>query len=549
MNWMQNLIVKLLKITPATEKEITIKQAYTFQQNIQKNRIWYHGEPSELEQFFKKTCSSESDRTRFWAATPNSKIRKIHSGIVGMVVDRYSDIVTTDFDGITIGEGAESSEIQEQWEKIAEDNSFEDILGEAVQGALAVGDGAFKISTDEVSQYPIIEFYDADNVSFVYRYKRLEEIKFYTDYPQKNGKVFRLEETYGKGSIKYKLFDDRGREQKRDILEETKDLEDTAFDGDFIMAVPFRIFSSNKWKGRGKALFDAKSDVLDALDETISQWLDAIRLGRIKRYIPDDLIPKDPATGTPLQPNPFDNDFLAVGSSMDENGTQKIDISQPQINYEAYVSSYLNFLDMALQGAMSPATLGIDLKKTDNASAQREKEKITLHVRGKIIDALNKALPPLVLAVLKTDALLREEILEDCDITVKFGEYAGPDFNSRVETVSKAKGSSIMSIERAIDELYGDSMSDDKKEEEIARLKAEQGIAEMEEPEVGADGLDIVDDEAGVSTLNGAQISSLMNVIAMVKSGSVTRTEAIAIITSTLGISRDTAEQFIEERI
>ena len=80
-------------------------------------------------------------------------------------------------------------------------------------------------------------------------------------------------------------------------------------------------------------------------------------------------------------------------------------------------------------------------------------------------------------------------------------------------------------------------------------MKAEQGIAELEEPKVATDKLDIVDDEASVSTLNGAQISSLMNVIAMVKNGSVTRTEAIAIITSTLGISRDTAEQFIEERI
>ena len=47
--------------------------------------------------------------------------------------------------------------------------------------------------------------------------------------------------------------------------------------------------------------------------------------------------------------------------------------------------------------------------------------------------------------------------------------------------------------------------------------------------------------------LNGAQITSLMNVIKMVKEGSISRSEAISIIVSTLGISRDNAETFIEE--
>lgn len=50
-----------------------------------------------------------------------------------------------------------------------------------------------------------------------------------------------------------------------------------------------------------------------------------------------------------------------------------------------------------------------------------------------------------------------------------------------------------------------------------------------------------------MNLLNGAQIASLMNVIKMVKDGNVTRSEAIAIITSTLGISRANAESFIEE--
>lgn len=543
MNWVQNLVKKLLRITPARDRNISIRESYTFQQNIQKNRIWYQGEPTEIEQFFKKTASTDIEKTRFWAATPNGKIRKIHSGIVNMVVDRYGDIVMADMDNICMeGEG------QETWEQIAKENDLESVFGYAIQCVLALGDGAFKISTDECSSYPIIEFYEMDNVVFEKRYGRLTEIKFYTDY-QKGEKTYRFEETYGKGYIHYKLYDNNGKECDMSLVEELKGINDSKFDGDFIMGVPFAIFHSNKWKGRGKALFEGKTEVLDALDEVISQWLDAVRLGRIKRYIPDDLIPRDPETGELMPANPFDNDFIGIGSSVGEGAENKIDVSQPTISYEAYVNSYLNFLDMVLQGVMSPSTLGIDLKKTDNASSQREKEKITLHVRNKIVDALNVVIPQLADVVMKTYDLMCGISPGEYKVSLKFGEYASPDFDSTVGTVSKAKQSGIMSIEKAVDELYGDSLTEEEKETEVARLKAEQGIVEIQEPALNVEGMDIEQESAGLETnlLNGAQIASLMNVIKMVKEGSVTRREAISIITSTLGISRQNAESFIEE--
>ena len=50
-----------------------------------------------------------------------------------------------------------------------------------------------------------------------------------------------------------------------------------------------------------------------------------------------------------------------------------------------------------------------------------------------------------------------------------------------------------MSIEASVDELYGDSKDDDWKKEEVARLKAEQGIAELEEPELNMKGV-LIDD-------------------------------------------------------
>lgn len=486
MSWLRDFVFKLLKIEPAKEKQIVIKEPLSFRATVLRNQILYRGDPAELDQFFKAIAFFDTDKTRFWAAVPHGKIRKMHSGIVSVTIDRYRDMVTSDLTAIDFNEDDNNHPLLDRWEAIAEDNKFNDLLGEAIVGALSSSDGAFKISIDPDNDYPILDFYEADRVEYVRTGRKITEIKFYTEY--KDGqKAYNLEEVYGKGFVRYRLLDPDGRVCDLDTLPETAVFQDAVFDGDFMMAVPLIIMQSTKWKGRGKALFETKVDAIDGLDETISQWMDAVRMGRVKRYIPDDMIPRDPETGMLLKPNAFDNDFIAVGTIKTEGAQDKIDVSQPQINYEAYLSSYTSFLDMCLQGVISPASLGIDLKKTDNAEGQREKEKITMQVRAKIIEALNEVIPQLAETCLKVEDLMHGRAAGDYEAAVKFGEYASPDFNSVVDTVSRAKAAGVMSIEQSVEELYGDTWTQEEKDEEVRRLKAEQGIMETDEPAINAD--------------------------------------------------------------
>ena len=145
---------------------------------------------------------------------------------------------------------------------------------------------------------------------------------------------------------------------------------------------------------------------------------------------------------------------------------------------------------------MSPSTLGIDVKKLDNAEAQREKEKATLYSRNNIVNQLQKVLPKLIDIVFKAYDTYNLVEIKDIDIDVTFGEYANPSFESQVETISKAKTGGIMSVEASIEELYGDTKDDEWKQEEVARLKAEQGITEMDEPMAG-DEADIIPENVG----------------------------------------------------
>ena len=482
MNRIQSFIMRLFKIEPARDRSVTILEPHTFRENVIRNKIWYHGDSAELEQYFQKTARWDVEKARFWAAKAQGSVRKMHSGTVSMVIDRYRDIVLADMDSTTFGEGQDT--LDELWDEIYAKSKLNDVIGEAIASALASGDGAFKITADECSPYPIVEFYDAENVDYVYVHSNLREVKFYTNYKGKDNKSLRLEETYGFGYVRYKLYDDTGKEMPMDALPETAHLIDFGIEQDLMLAVPLKIMNSTRYKNRGKALFDGKSDVLDGLDEVISQWIDAVRMGRIKRYIPDRLIPRDPDTGQLLPANPFDNDFIAIGDDMSEKAAQQVEISQPAISYEAYVSSYASFLDMVLQGVMSPSTLGIDLKKTENAESQREKEKVTLHGRNKIVDALNETLPELFRVILQCYDIMCGKTPGDYEPSVKFGEYASPDFSTTVDTVGKAKQYGIMSIETSVDQLYGDTWTQEEKDAEIERLKAEQGIQELEEPAV-----------------------------------------------------------------
>ena len=59
-----------------------------------------------------------------------------------------------------------------------------------------------------------------------------------------------------------------------------------------------------------------------------------------------------------------------------------------------------------------------------------------------------------------------------------------------------------MSVEACVDELYGDSRDDEWKKQEVARLKAEQGIMETEDPAVNTAAGDFQIGEANGSNNN-----------------------------------------------
>ena len=471
-----------LKIYTANGTSFNINELLDFDSNVAVNKIWFRGESYELSQLYKQLNDNQFG---FWGSVPTQgiEIRKIHTGLPKTMVNIMAGVVTDDMQDVKLESEAHNS----LWREIAKENTFDNLVKSATSKVLYTGDGAFKISIDtDISQLPIIEFFEADRIHIKRNRGRITEIIFKTVYTH-NTSTFILHEIYGKGYIRYELKNAFNKVVELDSVPSLAGLQNIEWDGNFMLAEYISFYSSDKFEGRGQSIFDAKRDNFDALDEAWSQWVDALRAGRTQKYIPENLIPRNPNTGELMKANAFDNRFIKLATSLSENDNSKVSTESATIQHESYLSTYITALDLCLQGFISPSTLGIDVKKLDNAEAQREKEKATLYTRQTIVAELQRVLPALIQNVFNAYNTMQKKPIEDVKCDVAFGEYANPSFESQVETVGKAKTQGIMSIEASVDELYGNSRNKQWKEEEVARLKAEQGVVEMEEPALNLD--------------------------------------------------------------
>ena len=176
MGVIKNMIRNWLEIKNPDSLQIDIEQLTNFEGQAFINNIWYRGDASELNQLYEQ-LDDRLGNTHFWGSRPTAgmNIRKIHTGLPAMIIDTLADISTDDLNDVEAGKR------QEEWNNIAKENNFKSLIHDSVVGGLAIGDGAFKWSIDtDISQYPIIEFYDGSRVEFEYERGRLIAIVFKT---------------------------------------------------------------------------------------------------------------------------------------------------------------------------------------------------------------------------------------------------------------------------------------------------------------------------------------------------------------------------------
>lgn len=472
--------------------------------------IWYEGDSNALLDYYisaspTQTTNPESfrnSRDYFWNLVAREpEVKCTHSGLPKEIINTLVRIlgkpkITASKEETVEGNIKEVDDINltDIIDKIIEDNDFYSIHSDdQLPYGMVVGDGAYFINIDpDLSDYPIIEFIDGRNVEFERKANRITSViarKYYVY----NDKGYMLTDTrstkvikdeHGKkkrvATVEYHLYelvnpstDEVRTEVELNKIPDTALLENLEYHNiDIMLAVPV-VFNYDKDSKRGKSFFAGKLDLFDDLDQSISQTSNVTRLSTPVDYIPEGLIDYD-KNGRPKNPKRYDRRFVVLPADRNAVGQNlsEVKTTQPSLNFSQYNEDQLEIVMKILTGLMSPATLGIDLARKDNATAQREKEKVTLVTRDALVDKQTSILTKLFNLVLKVYAYMQgKDTKTDFKITVNYPEYANPTFENKLSYLTPAYVSGGMSEEKYVDELWEDALSEEEKEREIATLK------------------------------------------------------------------------------
>lgn len=469
-------------------------ERYTFIMNpddisarkVKENRIWYIGDANELLNYYRvqkiygnneEPIYNENRRQYFWAiSTSETHIKRVHSGVPRAIITALTNVIGVP--NITVN----GKEIPQLLEAIG----FQDLLMQrAIPLTMAEGWGAFKIIIDpntKLFRHPIVKYYEANAVKFIVRNGKKIGCIFKDFYQLKDKNymlvdVRRLDDE-GNSCIEYKLYQlengDNTEEVPLSTIPELATLTDLKIPQyRHMLAVPCVFMNDPDNPDYGRSFYDGKIDLFDDLDQSLSQRSQTCRVSTPVEYYPVDLLEKA-QNGKAIMPSVYNRQFIEKPGIPNGDGSvdAKIDTSQPNLNFEQYNQEQLSLVNMIMFGLISPATMGINVSKTDSGSSQREKEKTTIMTRNAIMSANIPIIRELVQIVLDFDDYINKGILpnEDREISVKFNEFANPSFESLSKVLYPMWVSGAISTRMYVNKLYGSSLAEEDKEAEIKAL-------------------------------------------------------------------------------
>ena len=477
---------------------------------LKEYNVWYDGDGDELLNFYTREnyigfnyepFYMRNKKNYFWAiSSTEAQIKRTHSGQPRNIVDTLVNIMP--FPLISAGE--DTNKLQ----AVVKESGLEQVYkDEQLPLTLVEGWGCWKINWDkDVSDYPSVEYVSAENVDFIYKSGKIIGIVFKNYYTSDKKRYLLLEtrsiewrpnNAAAEGSegervlvITNELYelpmnmaatDDDTPLKKVDLktVPALDSVEERIEIGPFdkLFAVPCVLLgnTSRQW-GYGRSIFTGKIDLFDDLDQALSQSSNAVRLSTPIEYIDEEYLERD-KNGLPKKPKAYDRKYIMMKGQKNGDGLatgQPVQITQPSIEFSRYSDHAVQILLQILNGILSPATLGIDIAKKDNAAAQREKEKVTIFTRNALINGEER-----ILRSLMEQMLMAKEFMDtgavsvhSYDISVKFNEFADDSFENKLEALGKAYDMEEISTDMYLNKLYGDTLSEEERAAEKEFLES-----------------------------------------------------------------------------
>lgn len=427
--------------------------------------LWYQGDEELLVDFYQNLTSGSGTidtKASYYYANVNSETRLIHSGLPGSICEAMSNLATQGGFISNVEKGdVIDDDATERLNNILTDNSITALLKQSVTDLSWGKAFSWKISFDkELTKYPIVEEVNALNFEVIK--KRNRNVGYiYKEYLYSDKDKFELNEIYGYGIIDYKLFKISKSGEKKEVsllyLEDTKHLQKITFSKDVILAGVCE---------KSKSDFKGLVSEFDNLDEMSSQYADEIRTSKTETYIPEILAPKGNF-------NRLKKNFIVSGTDMNENGKNEIKSVQPSLRATEHIIGIESVRDHILAMVrLSPLTLGYqgNIGANSSGEALNKREVVSLRTRDDIIELLEPFMEQMFIILLVAEDIAAGKTGGVYETNVIFGEYVAPDRAELIENTAKLIEFDIIDREKAIDEVYGEDISEDEKNRMLANI-------------------------------------------------------------------------------
>lgn len=473
--------------------DIEVKINHDENYELMENKVWYEGKAEKLEHFYKTYSNPYIYRANEFYREVNTNVPRVHYPLPSAISNAFGTLLfnTNPYIGVNTGNKSKDDKLNIRLKEILDVNDFLNILQQSAQKQSYSGSVALKLNIDQtVADVPLITIYAKEDFVVHRKFNQTIFIRFFDYYKGE----YRLETTYGKGYISYKLFKGKRQVSLAD-LDETKDLKDTTFfdENGQILPIIFAEVIDNKSGGRSD--YDGLVSSFHALDETYSAMVNYIRRTKPNIFITEDIAKKD-ASGKALPLNEFDNVLTVLDGTPTGEATQ-INRDIHNIQIQGYVDAFVALREMILVKInLSPATIG--LRSTGGARESSEalkiREQASLRSRTEKLSIWQEKLKNFVLAMITLDELMNEATQEregvyrfqkqpKFDVTIEFGEFYEPSLGDRVNMFSDALAKGLCSVDFAIAQTWGNQLSDIELMQLMIQTKMEKNIPLTKEQE------------------------------------------------------------------
>lgn len=482
-----------------------MRSPVVYEYNMAQNLALLSNDPSVIRRFyevqipkyFKDTWLAQEAERKFLAQyIPGQAFA--YFGIIPMIVKAKINLVASN--GFVCK--SDDEEIDDILNELIEEADLQQKFCDGVYWESGIGDVAYRISyCPDVCDKPIIDIIEPQHLEVNYKHGKIKS--FVVKEVSQEDPTYELREIHYKDeegfvNIEYRFTIDGKYVSPNDEAQIKECKSKFNYDintkslrlplKDFLIIFKKNDNANQLYKGeRGVPDIQGLASIEDALTESISDLIDAIRKGGIKEFVSDELIPQD-ENGNDMRLNHFNKTIITTkGSSTPGDSSALWNVVQGDIKWEAYKETIQNLMSVAINKAgLSPTTLGLTGLESINSSAdsQDAREKPSMRTREISLNGWRRTLKELLNRYLQVrDYIDGVEINDYSDlINITFNEYTNPTVENVTDVLVKQVTAGIKAPLTAIKEL-NKGMSDEQAEDEFLQILASRNVQTVEDGE------------------------------------------------------------------